>query len=65
MSGVGRDGIAANELAIIFFQDTAIVQGNAAIGVNFFHRHQFAIGESASVLALSVGLELQAVASGQ
>ena len=50
LSGVGRDGVAAHELAVIFWQHPAIIQGNAPIGMNFFHRHQFAIGEPAPIL---------------
>jgi hypothetical protein len=65
LSGVRRDRIAAHELAIIFWQYAAIIQGNAPVGMDLFHRDQFAIGDFASVLASAIGLELQPFASGQ
>jgi hypothetical protein len=64
LSRIRRDGVAAHELAIIFGQHTAIIQCNAPIGMNFFHRDQFAIGEFATILGFVIGLELQSVASG-
>ena len=45
LGGVGRDGVAAHELAVIFRQHPAIIQSDASVGMNFLHRHQFAIGE--------------------
>jgi len=33
--------------------------------MNFLYRHQFTVGEPAPILALGIGLELQAVAAGQ
>ena len=65
LSGVGRDRVAAHELAIIFWQRAAIIQGNAPVRMNLFHRDQFAIGKFASVLAFAIGFELQPLASGQ
>ena len=63
LSGVGRDSVAAHELAVVFWQCPAIIQCDAPIGMNLFHRDQFAVGELAAVLALAVCLELQPVAS--
>ena len=65
LGGVGRDGVAAHELPVIFRQHPAIIQSDASVGMNLFHRHQFAIGKPAPILALGIGLELQSVAAGQ
>jgi hypothetical protein len=61
LSGVGRDGVAANKLAVMFGQHPTVIQRNAAVRMNFLHRHQFAIGEFAAVLGFGIGLELQPV----
>jgi len=65
LGGVGRDRVAAHELPVIFRQHPAIIQSDASVLMNSLYRHQFAIGEPTPILALGIGLELQAVAGGQ
>jgi hypothetical protein len=57
--------VAAHELAVIFRQRAGIIQGDAPVSMNLFHRDQFTIGEFASILAPGIGFELQPFTSGQ
>ena len=65
LRGIGRDGVAAHELAEVWCKHPAIGERDAAILVNFLDRDQFAVGQLPVIFAAAIGLQVQPVAAGQ